>query len=628
MLALALLVLAAQEARPAHAFTGLHKGERADPQGPIAFDAQDEECFAHLRLLDGESGAPLQGVRVDTWTEHLDPPGWAVIRLDTAVSAADGSVRVRFRQGVVLASKLVISKSGYESQQRSPEDGELFLLRAHPLVGRVLDLDLQPVAGATLRSRQGCLHAISASTAKTAADGSFTLEDFPLSEDEGAELEVFAEGHLARGELDPQVLRQQADEALVRGEHGCTILLARAVACVVQLCDTQGAPIAERQLRTNGCPVLLCRTDATGRCALPATPSGHSLDLETIDGGPPLAFSIPAPPRGNVACVRALGADPTACFGPERLTPVVVDLQVLARGSAWIPVSIFTESGFVFTGADAVPRVPRGRATLVLGSMDGFYLREEEFEIGAQPLRLPAPMERHYGTLSVPAGEVGAHDLLLAQSGGEGWSPAPAENAGTSEWFLERPNSGACSIARVAPDGEVRLGRAAPRPAGSPIVPLRFSTLVASGLGATQPPVRITWRSESADGKLEPSSGTVWPAAMGSIDLEKLDSCELPLGREYYAEFKAQGAVPRHVFRTAGAESAGPTALVPRAQLVIDGDAELAASFDGPIERRDGRFVLAPAPGPLCVRIWHRDGTLSLLSLVLAPGEQRTLSAE
>jgi hypothetical protein len=82
------------------------------------------------------------------------------------------------------------------------------------------------------------------------------------------------------------------------------------------------------------------------------------------------------------------------------------------------------------------------------------------------------------------------------------------------------------------------------------------------------------------------------------------------------------------VLRRASAGEDQRIDLVRRARLVLEGDVARVSSFEGGVDPVDRRFVLEPAPGPLCVRVEHRDGTLSLLQLQLAPGEQRTLVAQ
>ena len=88
-------------------------------------------------------------MRVEAWTEPGAKPVPLETLVDDVLSTTDGSARIRWRKGEVRGEKLRISKPGYESQQRSPESGELLLLPAHPLRGRCIlmctDLELAPL---------------------------------------------------------------------------------------------------------------------------------------------------------------------------------------------------------------------------------------------------------------------------------------------------------------------------------------------------------------------------------------------------------------------------------------------------------------------------------------------------
>ena len=619
---------------PRHSFEGLHAGERAQPVAPPARGAEDE--FAHLRFLDAESAHPLAGVRVEAWTEPGCAPLFVQTLVDDARSGEDGGVRLHWRRGSIRGEKLRVSRPGYESQQLAPDDGEVLLMRAAALRGRVLDLAGRPVAGALLRSRQSCAHAISASETRSAADGRFELEDFPVG---GVpELEVLAEGCSARGELDTLLLRQQDLDARARGEFGCTIVLARCTPWRLRLLDEEGKPLAHRRVWTQDRPVLAEWTDGEGLCTFTPPTGASAIYLETCDAKPKLCYSVPMVPREGAAALRPL--DPRApAERAGRVTGLVrVDSQALhfLAAEAVPGLTVFTHDGFVLeAGSSGACEVPLGPARAVITGEFGEWLAE--FALDAKPeaqtLALAPPSR---SVIRLARSQIAAHDALLTQFGsrtecteleGAG-SAVPPPGDAASILFALSPGAEP-GLALEGADGSVRLARFAADPGRAGELRASFDEagcrLVPALDSAAR--IRVPWRGPGANGSIGAQRGTVWPACLACPELEGDRELELPAGRLYYAEFAAEGAVPSAVLRRARTDASERIDLVRRARVELAGNAQRAWGATGEVERDGARLVCEPAPGPLFIHVQHADGSLSLLALELAPGETRLLTA-
>lgn len=609
---------------PPHAFEGLLAGESALPAAPLAGEA---DGFACLRFLDAQSSRPLPGVRVEAWTEPGCAPLHVPVCIDDTRSAEDGSVRVHWRLGAIRGEKLRVSRPGYESQQIAPDDGEVLLMQAAPLRGRVLDLAARPVAGATIRSRQSCAHAVSASQTQSAADGSFVLDDFPIGG--GPELEVLADGFSARGELEPLLLRQQDLDARARGEFGCTLLLASCTPWRLRLLDADGKPLAHRRVWTTDRPVLAQWTDGDGVCTFTPPTGASELTLETCDALPKLRYLVPMTPREGITALRPLDPRPAAERAGRAAGVVRFDL------SAWrqpapdgvARVTVFTDDGFVVEpDPSGAWSVPVGSARAVVTGALGEWLGDLALVAGPQALSM-APVPAPRIVVRATRSALDEHAALLASCGSSSVLVEPCADA--EEVLFPLSPDAQPAVALEGADGSLRLAQLAPDPDHDGDLRAEFPaaarTLVPPR--ASAPVVRVPWRGADGQGSLAAQRGTVWPAGPGYVDLEGERALELPEGCLYYAEFSADGAVPRAVLRRARADESERIDLVRRARLEISGDASRVWSSTGAVERDGARFVLEPAPGALFVHVEHGDGTLSLLSLVLQPGEARALVA-
>ena len=325
---------------------GLRVGERALP----IVERVRDDAFAELRVVDAATCLPLEGARVETWTEDGTPPARLPILVDDARTGRDGSARVRWRAGEGRASNFRVSKGGYESLVTSTPLGEtVWLHRAVPLRGRVLDLDLAPVTDAVVRTRQCCAHAISAASTRTDADGFFVLEDVPIGEDEGCELEVLHERTTAWKELEPLVLRQIGEHDPLTAGRGAAVLVARSVPWRARLLDVDGKPLAHRRVGSIAWrPSVAAWTDANGVCELPVV-DAFSLDVETMDAGAKLHWNPSTLPGETLVDLRLIESAPAAEAEPEPSTPHVERSLELAVPSSSVAGGVV--AGVVQTGA-------------------------------------------------------------------------------------------------------------------------------------------------------------------------------------------------------------------------------------------------------------------------------------
>src|SRR5882757_631139 len=145
MLPLALTLWIAQ----APEVTGLRAGESVVVLDASVIQAKDDKrLFIRPRVLDALTGAPVEGVRVETWTEDGVAPTHLQMQLDVTTTGRDGCARVCLSDGTLRAEKVRLSKGGYASVETSASDlfdSEISMDRARPLAGRVLDVDGHPV---------------------------------------------------------------------------------------------------------------------------------------------------------------------------------------------------------------------------------------------------------------------------------------------------------------------------------------------------------------------------------------------------------------------------------------------------------------------------------------------------
>ncbi|MCE9592553.1 MAG: carboxypeptidase-like regulatory domain-containing protein [Planctomycetes bacterium] len=336
----------------------------------------------HVRFVDGSNGKPINGVSVELWSEDLSEPLRVATLLGKVASNREGDASVPLFVDGVRVEKLRVSKSGYASTESggAPEEGPWFLHAAMPRSFRVLDLEGRPIAGATVRTRQSCEHAVPAVEGRTGADGRVRLDDFPSLGD-GAELEVVADGF---GTLSHEVLDDSAlaPRAALFGEP-IELRLARRPGYRLELVDAHGAPMVHRRVTAVDGPSVSAWTDARGEVLYPAPgfDRGGGFELADVAGRealgafePPTLGSIRVSPQNSVA-------------PPDEVTAqvhVVVTGIAPGREPPYGPprVELWDARGRTTELAFDV-RAPLGKTRAVIGhNFSGWCEHSEDFELG------------------------------------------------------------------------------------------------------------------------------------------------------------------------------------------------------------------------------------------------------
>lgn len=476
-------------------------------------------------MHDAFTGAPLAGVHCEFWTEDLfaDP-----VRVAEAWTGADG--RYRLSGTGERGAKLALSRAGYRRTVRGTPDEEYALFPARePFTLRVLELDGSPIAGALVRTRQSCDHAIPAVQATSDADGRVSVADMPPFED-GPEVEVLVSGHGALGDL-------WLSELWDLGE----LRLPRRRATVVRWLDLDGRPIAPGRLRyegdDNGYPL---EPDADGRVrhdrlfgnrhgvvswpqADPRS-SGRHLDVFPSTGS---WTSRPGdPPEGACHARVRLSETTLASTGGNDSRTLESSLRVLH------------EDGWVVWGAGEHPWPP-GRSWLVVGrNFSGVRERVTPFDLANGETReLEAVAESEpLLRLLVPDGiwwvhvQAGDDSVTLdaPKPGAELLTPVPA---GEPVTVLAQGRT--ARLGPLAPwEGEATLDLTSPATRLTPEDTVRRGT------------VELRFRVRAADGGALAAEARARAAGTQLDDLDPAGSgvlFRIPEGARWEARFAAEG---------------------------------------------------------------------------------------
>lgn len=300
-------------------------------------------------VRDAFTGAPLEGVRFEFWSESTGSEPELVA---SALSAADGRCAQRVTRG--RAEKVRLRKVGYRSTLATLSDAEFRLFPANePFELFVLDLEGRAIPGATVQLRQTCRHAPPTTRAESDPAGRVSLHDLPPFCD-GGELEILAPGYGALGELETADLAPRAN-----------LYLPRRPGLALRLLQAGGQPALPGTCRYDGedggYPLVL---DAEGRTRIPSLFDDRT---GTVSLG---SFPLDPPPAGEETCLRF-----------ENLRGATADAQ-LVLGLTWAiawpdgpRVRVLHEQGWIADGL-GLHALPAGALRVVLGApFSGF---EEE----------------------------------------------------------------------------------------------------------------------------------------------------------------------------------------------------------------------------------------------------------
>ncbi len=578
----------------------------------VTSDPFDPDSFFGARVLDATTSRPIEGVRVEAWTENFDDDPLLVAETTTVRSGGFRLPRFLDKQ---RADKLRLSAPGYRSTVVHAGEAELFLFpRGGPFAVRVLGLDGRPVAGARVRTHQTCAHAPPAAQGETDAEGRVVFTDFPALS-QGAEVEILAPGHGALQYLSHEHL-------LARNPAEATVHLPLRSPLRVRCLDEKGLPLAGRRVVLGLSPEWQAsRTDANGLVEFASTFESRYARLELREGGEAHFLAEGWPPREGTWTVRLGGERLEAESHPGELATLVVSVQREPLIGDETPVVVRHARGWVFLGAGE-HRLPAGMVEIVYGTPFGDVLKdartlslepEERREVVFTPrpaprIRLATPPDR-FIRVHVQAGE----DSITRE-----W-----RSAGTIEFAVPALVPVVLLAEEYGPD---------------------FAATRRIELASIEKTLELAWTDletveqrdwsdfelafDPVDASGEPIPDVhmgVWAIRSASVDESSLcvrasGPCEVKL--------RANGFVPRWVSEAGGLD--GPTRtrvrLVARASLRVEGSFArgVACGLDG--ERADRALVWEDlAPGPVDLSVERPDGSRIDLQLELAEGEKRVV---
>ncbi len=606
--------------------TGLRPGESAVVVEAASIPSKDDKrLFVRPRAVDAVTGAPLGGVKIETWSENGVQPSCAQMRLDVATTGRDGFARVCFYDGSVRGDKVRFSKAGYASYENSPEDAEIPMYPARTLEGRVLDLEGHPVLGATVRTHYTCAHAIPASETQTDALGRFRMEDYPpLS----PEVEVVDLHH------EPLFQRDSADWWTQASFYGqLDLYVARRQPIEVMLVDAAGEPLAGRFIIHTEAPSSGAWTDGDGRCTLmPATHPFMDFPYEVLDSThrAPVVGVGPLLVDGEVTRIGIFDGGHAASTDGR----ILVHLDGL--GGLPAPKIVFAPEKGLFDEMenDSESNVQVGPARILVGGrFTGFLQESRDVVVTSKMQRIDITLRREP---RLRMHMVDPDRTRVVVQAGDDSVEAPAMDGNGESDVCEQgvPPGVPIAILWEREDGGLRRVLLPPIDKDTDVDLQAESTILRHGM-REQPAQTTTVKYvvTDSDGRPIPKAeGSVY-AAPTSLDFAPGEAGSfawtLQAHAHYRIEFKAPG------FSTAYLEGVVPLqapdqpkriVLTRRAHLEIAGKVTLIDGFLGGAEATDGGVVMEVAPGPLSL-VLAREGKLPIaLDLVLAPGDQRRIS--
>jgi len=604
---------------------GLHAGETvrkvaAAPGDPLA----EWETRETGRVLDGLTGRPLAGVRVEALLEDGDP----TVREETR-TARDGSFRIRLRQGASRLERVRLRLPGWTSRVVTASDvwqdnAELLLSPAVGLSLRVLDLPGRPVPGALVRTREICAHDPYATLGRADLLGRLEIPDFPWPGSD-PELYVSAPDHGALRLMDSAWLLALA----ARDGEPPALHLPRRPAVALRLLGRGQGGQALAAIRVASMPscwyTVWTGSDGGLRLEVLFRDREFSLDRHGVAGDAHLGHGLGLP--GRVLSLREGGWT----FPPGLWDSPVATLELTPTGAgaetdARPPVQVVHERGWWLRGWGR-HELPPGRVTITVGrAFSGWEeeTREVELPPTGLPLALPARREPVLA-LRLPDRplqflhlEAGADSITLAG----GWPRQDRHPV---------PGGRAVTVLADFADGELRRGTLPPLTGAAELdltVPgsvLRRG-LEAGDLGTARIVVEVRddlGRPLAATSSLD--AAMVWERRKEPAPRHVFD---VPAGMPFLVACRSPGHTPggfQGRAPAAGEELAAVVTLRALATLEVRGACTRIHAGGRTAAPRDGKACLDVEPGPLLAWI-ERSGAPDLaLELELAPGEERVL---
>jgi hypothetical protein len=491
-------------------------------QGEVA---RVEELVRVGRVRDACTAAPVEGARVELWTENaLGPP-----ELVTE-GRTDAGGRYAVPDPERRGAKLRLSHEGYRSHVEASSEEEFVLFpRGAPTVIDVRDLEGAAIPGARLIVTRTCRHAIPTVEAASNARGRLEIPDMPSCWD-GGELAILAAGYGALG-----------SQSIEEFERFGTIYLPRRAAVRLRVLDSTGVPVRSGACRyeaeDGGYPLSF---DPQGRTTIDA------LFLDRRGGLQGSRIGLDLPPAGGEWILHA-GARPVEV--PTSWLQVLLDVPIEQEAS--IPLRAYDEHGHMAEQLTRGQDVSAGKVRVVLGRrFSGVCETILPLELQPGERRTIEPAFEREPELRVlpPAG----HWLLSIQAGDDSitrWVEGPKP-------FVTGVPPGE-PVVVLAQGSDVRRAQLAPW-SGAATLDLRGDEHVLVPAPADTRPFEASFRVRAPDGR--PLAVAVTVATLGEepADLDPapdLVRVAIPAGARYEVRLAAAGHVA--LWRTGVAVAGG-----------------------------------------------------------------------
>lgn len=565
-----------------------------------------EERFG--RVVDAHTGFPVEGARVETWTEEIYGPSQGFLRVGHARTGADGNFRVAVLAGDIPAEKIRVRAVGYLAFPGTVGDLELVRLMPKPkwtTAVRIVDLMDRPIENARITSTYSCAHDVPAFDVRTGSDGVAQLPEYGR-QDQTGELRIRAAGYAAQKYVD----RSEVPCDLVYDEPA-TIRLSRQRSIRGRVLTWGGTQVPDRALYvTDGDGYHVPLTDSAGNFEIEASYSRRdsAFSLMAHDGGDNETIYAGDWPSDRAPDVRVYGHEWPADSETGHLRLNFADEE---RPH----VSFFHEDGWCDGRMrDEGQDIPEGELFLLVGGAFSGWEQEvvevaleagEELVLDLNPKREPqleifAPPGCY--RIIVQAGD-DSIDLMGAEQQtvfvpGDRELIVLCEGDLTHRLVLPPINDGAVADLRAT----------------SCLLPPTHAQLLES---SPRDLVLIRVSEESRGGTLD---------TYNSLEMEPKQLTEgefrvqVPRGYSSLLSYRAEGFAEcwTSISSAQGELKLQPTRL---ASLAFDNQSGCEFSFESIEPKR----LTALHPGPFSVIIRFEDGRRNLISLNLDPGESRTL---
>ncbi len=596
---------------------GLARGERFEWLAPAVAQGSALERWQEGRVLDARTGFPIGGAVLEAWTEEISKQGPGFRRVGETTTGADGLFRLRVVEGALRGDKVRVRAAGYLT--RSATEAELFdplLLMpapAEPLRLRVTDLLDRPIADARITSTESCAHDLPAFEARTDAFGVAVLPEWGL-QDCTPELRVRAAGYSAIEYVDWSEVLLDA-QALAEGAMP-SVRLARQAPLRARLVPAATEPI--HVVDGEGEHVLF--PDAEGRFEILSRYGSADVVITRLADGQ-LIYAGPLPLGSEPALRSSIDAE------MPRSASLLIELEPALADGEELPVALFHPEGWTLrTHVSTSPArlefaAGEGILLWVGAAFSGYEEELHELDLAdgkTATVRIAVRREPEVTLLTSP----GPNGRVVVEAGGSSIA-TKLEPSGTTR---VRVPAGRPLVVLTEGDRTRRL--VLPPLTNDATADLRSDACVLPASPAqlllerprTALEVFVKTAASAPDGDLAVRGpGEPTASALGS----GVWRVEGPAGAPLLLHYRLAGHadVWTQAFAPIPNTSAERIVLTPTplASLRIEGLG--AGTVEGPL----ADTLDALHPGPLTLALRFDDGRRLALSLLLQPGEQRTL---